>query len=325
MAALALPGRLAIAVSGGGDSIALMHLLAAHAKKRRAPAPLVLTIDHGLRPGSAKDARQVRAAAQALGLEARILAWRGEKPARGIEAAARAARYQLLAAALVKSGIRVLCVGHSRDDQAETFLLRLARGSGLDGLAAMQPLAPFPLPEFSDLVLARPLLGVARADLRDYLTARGQAWLEDPMNDDTVFERVKMRRLLASSPLDAARIAAAAAHLARARAALEMVTGTVLVRAVQVDGDALLVDPAALAAAPREVGLRALAALLMRAGGQGYRPRFEALERLFDAVGQNRLGGGATLHGCRIGPAPAKSRVFGPGTLKLAPEGSRRR
>lgn len=325
MAALGLTGRVAVAVSGGGDSVALMHLLAAHARKQRRPAPLVLTVDHGLRPGSAKEARQVRDWARALGLEARILSWRGEKPGRGIEAAARQARYRLLAAALRKANICVLCVGHSRDDQAETFLLRLARGSGLDGLAAMQPLAPFPLPGCGELVLARPLLEMGRADLRAYLAARGQAWLDDPMNDDPAFDRVKMRRLLAGPGLDAARIAAAAAHLARARAALETVTAAVLARVSRPGEDGILLDPLALAAAPREVGLRALAALLMAVGGQDYRPRFAALERLFDAIARGRLAGGATLHGCRIGPAPAKSRFFGSGTLKMAPEGSRRR
>lgn len=318
-------GRLAVAVSGGGDSIALMHLLAAHAAKLRVPAPLVLTVDHGLRSGSAGEARQVAIWARALGLEARILTWRGEKPARGIEAAARQARYRLMGAALKKAGIAVLCVGHNRDDQAETFLLRLARGSGLDGLCAMQPLAPFPVPGFDGLALARPLLAFSRADLRTYLATRKQPWLDDPMNDDPGFERVRMRQLLAASQLDSARIAAAAAHLARARVALEAVTGAGLARAVHADSDSLLLDPAALAAAPREVGLRALAALLMRVGGQGYRPRFEALERLFDDIAGGTLGGGATLHGCRIAPAPAKSRFFGPGTLKLAPEGSRRR
>ena len=140
MAGLAAPGQAwAVAVSGGGDSLALMHLARDHARQHGHPLPHVLTVDHGLRPSSAKDAKAVVAWAKRLGLAAHVLAWRGEKPKTGIEAAAREARYRLMGAFLVKHDIATLLVGHNQDDQAETFLLRLARGSGLDGLAGMQP------------------------------------------------------------------------------------------------------------------------------------------------------------------------------------------
>ena len=143
------------------------------------------------------------------------------------------------------------------------------------------------------------------------------------MNDDPGFDRVKMRRALpalAQAGLSAARIAAAAAHLARARAALEVVTEAVLARASRSIPTGFAVDPAALTAAPREVGLRALAVLLMAVGGQAYRPRFEALERLFDALAGGTLGGGVTLHGCRIAPAPRGAREFRGLTLLIQPE-----
>jgi tRNA(Ile)-lysidine synthase len=311
-------------VSGGGDSLALMHLLAAHAARRKLAPPLVLTVDHRLRPGAARDARQVKDWAEALGLPARILTWTGPRPARGIEAAARDARYRLMGRALARAGIATLCVGHSQDDQAETFLLRLQRGSGLDGLAAMQAFAPYPVPGFDGLSLARPLLDLSRAELRAFLSARKQPWLEDPMNDDTAFARVKLRQALAGLDILPARIAAAAAHLARARAALDIVTDAVLARAVRPAPGGLLLDAKALTAAPRELGLRGLASLLMTVSGQGYRPRFEALERLYDGLAAGTLGGGVTLHGCRLGPAPAKSRVFGPATVQIAPEPARR-
>jgi tRNA(Ile)-lysidine synthase len=309
-------GAVAVAVSGGGDSVALMHLLAGFAKARKLPPPVVLTVDHGLRKSSAADARKVAAWAKALGLKAHVLAWRGKKPRTGIEAAAREARYALMGAWLVKHGIAGLHVAHTMDEQAETFLLRLARGSGLDGLAAMRAVAPWPVPGFESLIVHRPLLGIGRADLRAHLQSAGQTWLEDPMNDDDAFDRIKIRRaaaVLADAGLSSARIAAAAAHLSRARAALETVTEAVLVRAVRTvplgDSEAVLLDPAAITAAPREVGLRALSAVLMAVSGQPYRPRFEGLERLFDRIGTGELGAGATLHGCHICPAPKVHRA----------------
>lgn len=301
----------AVAVSGGSDSLALMHLVAACARGAKIAAPFVLTVDHGLRAGSATDAKKVASFAKRAGLKATVLCWRGKKPKTGIEAAARQARYQLMGTWLMRHHVGTLFVGHTQDDQAETFLLRLARGSGLDGLSAMQARAPWPAPDFPQLTVARPLLTFSRQELRDYLTARSQPWLEDPMNQDLAFDRVKIRKAgsaLAEAGVSAARIAAAASHLARAREALEVVTAAVLARAMRpLRGEGgVLLESAALAAAPREVGLRALAAVLMAVGGQAYRPRFESLERLFDRVVAGRFKGGATLHGCQISPAPAK-------------------
>jgi tRNA(Ile)-lysidine synthase len=299
-------------VSGGGDSLALMYLLAAHASARKRKPPVVLTVDHGLRRTSSKDAQKVADWAQKVGLKAHILTWSGPIPKSGVEAAAREARYGLMGAWMTKHKIATLYVGHTMDDQAETFLLRLARGSGLDGLAAMRSLAPWPVPGFAKLMVARPLLGITRSDLRAYLKSHGQAWLDDPMNDDDAFDRVKIRRagkVLSGLGLTAPRLAAAAAHLGRARAALESMTDAVLAEAIAKPprGQAgVLLNPAVLTAAPREVGLRALAALLMSVSGQAYRPRFDALERLFTRIAAGTLGGGATLHGCHIGPAPQR-------------------
>jgi tRNA(Ile)-lysidine synthase len=277
----------AVAVSGGSDSLALMHLLAALARAAKQPLPVVLTVDHGLRKASGDDARQVVRWAKKCGLKAHVLAWRGKKPKSGIEALAREARYQLMGAWMLKHGVGVLFVGHTQDDQAETFLLRLARGSGLDGLL-------------------------------------GQDWLDDPMNEDLAFDRVKLRRARAAlekAGLSAARIALAASHLARARESLELLTEAVMERAVRFGGRGVLLDPEALAAAPRELGLRALASVLMAVSGQAYRPRFDALERLFDALERGGARTSATLHGCHIGPAGAD---FAPFSLLVRREGPRK-
>ena len=323
----------AVAVSGGGDSLALMHLLADWARRRKLPPPIVLCVDHGLRKDTAKEARQVARWVKAAGLKAHILTARGTAPKADIEAAARNLRFTLMGNWLERHRIGALYVGHTQDDQAETFLLRLARGSGLDGLSAMRPLSAFPAPGFDGSVVVRPMLGIGRNVLRDWLAANGRPWLDDPMNGDVRFARTRIRKLaaqLAEAGLTSGRIADAAGHLARAREALDLVTGAVLARVTKPHvpksgGEALLLDPLALAAAPREVGLRALAGLLMRMSGQEYRPRFEALERLFDRLASGNLGGGATLSGCRLAPAPRRLQAFGPQTLVLARESSRSR
>ena len=323
----AYDGPIAVAVSGGSDSLALMHLLRAFAEQRKSKPPVVLTVDHGLRKSSAGDAKQVAVWAKQAGLKVQILKWTGAKPKSGIEAAARLARYRLMGEWLTRHGIATLFVGHTSDDQAETFLLRLARGSGLDGLAAMRASAPWPVPGFADLVVARPLLGFRRSELRAHLKLRGHSWLEDPMNQDIAFDRVKIRKalaVLADAGLTVERIASAAAHLARARESLEIVTEAVLARAVRSGNGGVLLDPAVLAAAPREVGLRALAAVLMAVSAQAYRPRFESLERLFDQIAGARLGAGATLHGCHIRPAGKLGKDFAQGALWLSPESPRK-
>lgn len=304
----------AVAVSGGGDSLALMAMLAVWAKARNAPAPIVLTVDHGLRRGSAADAKRVVQAAKKIDLKAHVLNWKGAKPKSDIEAAAREARYRLMGEWCRAHGISKLYVAHNLEDQAETFLLRLARGSGLDGLCGMQAIAPYPLAGFDGLKLVRPLLGVSRESLRNYLKAAGLDWTDDPMNSDPQFARVKIRvawPALEALGLTPQRIADAANHLGRARAALEQATQTLLAHACRFEDGMAVLDASALAAAPREIGLRALASVLSRISGQPYRPRFERLERLFDGLTHGRA---ATLHGCRIGPAPKRYRAHFAGT-----------
>ena len=316
----------AVGLSGGGDSVALLHLLAGWAKTRKAKPPVALIVDHGLRKSSGSEARKAALLAKTLGIQAHILVWKGKKPSADIEAAAREARYRLMGDWCRKNGIASLYLAHTRDDQAETFLLRLARGSGLDGLSAMRIRGDYPIEDYSELVVLRPLLGASRETLRDFLTAEKAHWSEDPMNEDPRFARVRIRKswpLLEEIGLGRARLADAAAHLARARDALDAVTEAVLLRACRAEKDVMLVEPAALVAAPPEVALRALARILMAVSGQDYRPRFVRLERLFGLICAG-LEAGVTLHGCRIGPAAKARAIFGPGTLEVRKEGKRR-
>ena len=326
MAALETKGPLwpgAVAVSGGGDSIALMHLLAGWAKRSKRAAPVIVTVDHGLKPQSASEARKVAQWARDAGLKASVLVWSGAKPRSNIEAQARDARYSLMGEWLRKNRLAALYVAHNLDDQAETFLLRLIRGSGLDGLAAMQAISPYPTTGFSGVRLVRPLLEVERAALRSNLTHRGAGWLEDPMNSDDRFARVRIRKAwtaLEELGLSRRRLVDAAAHLSRAREALDAVTLAVLSRTCKPVGRDLHVDRSALAAAPREIALRALAQMLMVVGGQPYRPRFEKLERLLDRLAKDMLAGGATLHGCQIAATRRGQGGFGAGTLVISAE-----
>jgi tRNA(Ile)-lysidine synthase len=326
MASLEESGALwpgAVAVSGGGDSIALMHLLARWAKRAKREAPIVVTVDHGLKPQSAMEARKVSRWAKEAGLKTSMLAWKGAKPKSNIEAEARDARYRLMGEWLRKKKLAALYVAHSLDDQAETFLIRLIRGSGLDGLSAMQPVSPYPAAGFGGVRLVRPLLEIERAALRSHLAERQAGWLEDPMNDDDRFARVRIRKAWAALEklgLSRRRLVDAANHLSRAREALDAVTLAVLSRTCKPVEGGLHVDRGALAAAPREVALRALAQMLMVVGAQAYRPRFESLERLLDRIAEDGLGGGATLHGCQLTPARRGQGAFGAGTLVISAE-----
>jgi tRNA(Ile)-lysidine synthase len=322
-----LNAPFALAVSGGGDSVALMHLAADWLRANAVPLEngSVLTVDHGLREGSAREAAATASWAKAIGFAAHTLKWRGARPRSNIEGRAREARYRLIGDWCRTNKVGAVLLAHTRDDQAETFLLRLGRGSGVDGLSAMRGRARFPLPGYDGIELIRPLLDIGRDELRADLAARGAAWLEDPMNEDTRFARVRIRmamKALEMAGVSLLRIAQAADHLARAREALEADTARFLEKHARFEPDAAFFDSAALRAEPREIGLRALSAILMRVSGASYRPRLERLERAFDSLGGARPA--LTLSGCRIRAATGGFRPFGTATLEVRREKSRR-
>lgn len=298
----------AVAVSGGADSLALMLLAAAYCRRRRAPPPLALTVDHKLREGSGLEAERVAAWARAREIPHETLVWIGRKPAANIQAHARAERYRLIGERMREREIETLLTGHTRDDQAETFLLRLARGSGLDGLAGMQATSRFPLPDFPDLRIARPLLELTHDRLAATLTERGQPWIEDPSNANDRFARVQVRNLLPALTaigVTPERIAAATDHLRRAREAIEASVAALLAGTVELSpcGYALLA-PARFGAAPDEIALRALARLIEGLGGGNYKPRFEQTEAALVWLRTGALPKGRTFAGCRLERRP---------------------
>lgn len=298
VAALVAAPVAAVAVSGGPDSMALT-LLAQEWIAKRGGSLLALTVDHGLRPESRTEARQVHRWLLARGISHKILTWRGAKPTSNLQAEARALRYQLLSQACAKAGIKDLLLAHQLEDQAETFLLRLARGSGLDGLAAMAGVS-----HADGLRLLRPLLDVPRACLIAYLEKCGQEWISDPSNLNSRHARVRLRALspiLAQEGLTAERLAATATRLGRAREALTQAVDSHLARSVRVfpEGWARM-EPGVFLDAPDEVRLRALSRLAGALGGAAYPPRLESVERLDRDVREGVRA--ATLAGCRLWP-----------------------
>lgn len=295
---------VALAVSGGADSVALMLLVHSALGVMSDGAQItVLTVDHGLREASASEAEWVERRANALGFHHHTLVWEGEKPASALQAEARRARYGLMTAYCRAANIPALATAHNSDDQAETLIMRLARGSGLDGLSAMEDIS-----RRDGIDILRPLLTVSRRRIEAFLGAREQPWLDDPSNDDERYERVRTRRQLKSLRslgLSPAALALSARRLRRARSALEQVTAEFLRANVSVHeaGFAELALPA-LFAAHAEIALRALAQIIAAVGGAGTPLRLSKIEAYYEMM--RSAPRSATLAGCRLVASGAK-------------------
>jgi tRNA(Ile)-lysidine synthase len=284
--------RVGVAVSGGPDSLALILLCHRWAKARGGQA-IALCVDHALRPESAAEVRQVARWMKARGIRHHTLRWArpGGAPSSALQAAARAARYALLTDWCRQRGVLHLALAHHAGDQAETSLMRLARGGGPDGLAGMSAIV-----SRGGVRLIRPLLPVAPARLRATLSAAGQSWIEDPSNANTAFERVRWRGLIAADQVAA--LSAAAAEIGEERQSRERAVNDLLA-SVRLDPAGFLRLPlSAMTGAAPELAERALGRCLIAIGGEAYAPSQESLGRLRLAV----LSGtsGRTLAGCRI-------------------------
>lgn len=187
---------LVIAVSGGSDSLALLYLYAEFMAGHKAAATAhIATINHGLRPEAQQEAEFVAHISQQLSLPHTILHWQNNDPQSAVQEKARGARHQLLRDYAKKIGAETILLGHSLDDQSETYAMRKARSQSLRGLAAMAPSTLY----CGDVWFARPLLLSTRHDLRDYLASQNQDWIDDPSNHDVRFERVRIRSQLQNS------------------------------------------------------------------------------------------------------------------------------
>jgi tRNA(Ile)-lysidine synthase len=306
---------VALAVSGGSDSTALMVLFADWLRQRGADpaAHIVLTVDHRLRAQSAAEAEAVAGLAAKLGLRHATLVWEGPKPQTGLQAAAREARYRLMGDHLRARGIDGLLTAHTRDDQAETLLMRLARGSGLDGLAGIAPSA-----RLGPLRVLRPLLDIPKARLRATLEARHIPWIEDPSNQSPAFERTRLRAAedaLAALGLTGDMLASSARRLQRARAALDGITDSFCAEpegAVQTDPCGIVrIDRERLRRAPEEIVLRVLARCIAAAGGSDEPVPLGKLEPIVDGLcrGNAPEAGSWTLARALIAAAPGIIQV----------------
>jgi tRNA(Ile)-lysidine synthase len=281
--------HLAVAVSGGPDSMALC-LLAHDWARSLSGRVTALTVDHRLRPASADEAARTGTWLEARGIRHAILPWSGAKPATGIQAAAREARYRLLAAWCRANGALHLLLAHHLDDQAETCAMRAERGSGADGLAGMAAVR-----EIEGLRLLRPLLSVPRARLRRTLEALGQAWIEDPSNRDPGFRRAALRLYATNDLPDGDEIQRRGAD----RLVRDGEIAALAARYVRIHPAGFaIIDRAALDAGSRDAGLILLQRCIVTIGGLSYPPRSARLARLHIAL--NESTGHWTLGSCLV-------------------------
>jgi tRNA(Ile)-lysidine synthase len=281
-------GALALAVSGGADSLALMLLAARWRDSGAAPRLIVLSLDHGLRPEADAEVAMVGRIAATLGLPFQPLKADAPLPPSDIEAAARAMRYRLLGAAARAAGASVVMTAHHADDQAETVMLRLARGSGIYGLSAMGAET-----ERDGFTIARPLLGLRRADLAAMVAQAGFEPVADPHNEDARFARARMRALmprLAAEGLDTPRLVATAARFRSAAFAIDTYVDRLFAAAAIIDeAGGVRLDVAALTAEPEETRLRAVSRILRAVGGSAYPPRLGGLGALVAAMADDSV------------------------------------
>lgn len=279
---------IGIAVSGGADSLALLLLAAAV----RPDGIKAATVDHALREGSRDEAEAVATLCQTLGVPHQILTieW-DEKPTAAIQERARVRRYGALAEWAKQNGLKTIVTGHHANDQAETLLMRLRRGAGLNGLAGMRYSVRIP---GSDEALVRPLLAWRRDELEQLCAAAGVTPANDPSNDDEKFERVRIRKALAAADwLGPRAVAASASHLADADAALTWATNREWKNVAKVEDGQLIVDPAGL---PREIRRRLLSRAInsLASEGRGATLRGRQSDRLMATLASGQK---ATLRG----------------------------
>ena len=305
-----------------------MMLVARWRGRTQSPRLVAVTVDHGLRKESKREAKMVEALAKKLGIEHRTLQWTGRKPKTGLQEAARLARYRLLSAVAKEVGAGCVLTAHTLDDQAETILFRLARGSGISGLAGMYPYSGVPADEGRDLGLIRPLLDVPKARLIATLKAAKVPYANDPSNRDPRFTRPRLRELmpmLAREGLTASRLASLARRVQRVEQTLSVVTAAANKKIAP--GPWPVAGPIAMEAdmfvdLPREIAIRLLGRAIAWVGHEGpvelgkLESFYEAIEKALDKSEQfRRTLAGALVTVARdkitIEPAPPRRTAQG--------------
>ncbi|MBB3236331.1 tRNA lysidine(34) synthetase TilS [Phyllobacterium endophyticum] len=285
-----------VAVSGGSDSLALLHLLLAYRElKGLVPKIVAVTVDHGLRRESAEEARFVSKLCEDAGIAHQTLNWRGTKPDTGISAKARDARYDLLRKAARDAGTDVILTGHTLDDQIETFVMRSARTGAMGTGRGLAVMAPATLLE-REIWLIRPLLDIPREKLRNYLRQHNISWRDDPTNDDLKYERVRVRKALQSADRDG--LEREIAQRAGARRELNSRVAQVLSSCATIHEDRVEVSRAELFKHEPDVQDLTIGVLLAAMGGQSFLPSADNCAKASQHLGSKASSGRRTLHRC---------------------------
>lgn len=299
-AAVAQEPAIGLAVSGGADSLALLLLAQRWAASLpAAPRLHVYSVDHGLRSEAAGEVAMVLGVAKSLGIAATGLHWDGDKPITGVQEAARLARYGLIGAAMAADGVSVLLTAHHRNDQAETVLMRMAHGSGIEGLRGMADMA-----EVEGVRVHRPLLGADPVALAEVVAAAGLTPAADPSNTDSHYERVRWRQTLpqlAALGLDAAMIAGFAERMGEADAAIAQMADGCFTEIVRLDGfGAARIELSPFIGLSPAISTRLLSRVLKIVGGRQKPRALGQVERLRQAIAEGVLPRSTTVLGCVI-------------------------
>lgn len=290
--------KVAVALSGGSDSLALT-LLSNNWAASNGKEIIALTVDHNLRKGSAKEAKQVQLWMNKRNIPHEILSYKGEIPSSNIEAIAREYRYKLLLDYCKKNKIKYLLIGHNADEQTETFFLNLSRGSGVYGLCGMAEIS-----EMDKVKILRPLLDFTKEEIKAYLKTQKQKWVEDESNKDSKYKRVRIRnikKLLDNLELSNERIRNTISNMNRVREAINYFQEELLKQAtLEKTSDSYLLNIDLLKAYPEEITIRTLSNILKSISKQSYPARMESLSKLYSAIMNDRVSGGITLSLCKI-------------------------
>ena len=308
-----------VAVSGGSDSMALLYLANAWARQNKREIHAV-SVDHGLRPEAAAEAAFVAMVCDGLDIVHTTLSWDGVKPQTGISAAARHARYQLMEEFANDIGVRIILSGHTADDQAETVLMRLGRSVWIDGSGNSEVEVLNSARGHSGMcrrtqlgggaLLMRPLLGLSRQDLREYLNEISQSWIEDPSNHDESYERVRIRKRLFMDDKFKTRLYQYAGVMGRMRQVVAQDASNLLRQCCNCEpGHVFVISYAQLKAAPQQVGTMALKSVVAVAGGNSHLISDGQAHQIWQLCNQPKEGR-ITLGGCIIEWANAQLSIF---------------
>ena len=285
----------AVGVSGGADSMALLRLLHAKVGKNI----VAFTVEHGLRPESMSEAEWVHKECEKLGIHHHILRWEGDKPKTRIEEKARDARYDLLFNACREHGCRYLCLAHNLGDNVETFLMRLGKASGVEGLASIREVS-----ERGGITILRPMLSFSRERIAATNKALKQKWVDDPSNWSDEFERVRWRKFLpelAKMGLTAEAIAGAIKKQREVADFLEEICDDFRLEFSYISPMGFgKINKEAFVILPDEHAIRILRNMLWKIGDAGYPPSPFSLRTLTRKIKEGKIGGGVTLHGVKV-------------------------